>query len=285
MTATMPHNLLSQFCPPVILTALDAGDEIMKIYRGEDFQVEYKEDKSPLTLADKAANDLIMKRLQMLWDLPVISEESQSIPQDVRAKWTNYWLVDPLDGTKEFIKRNGEFTVNIALIENGEPIFGVVYAPALETLYFGAHRCGARKAVRGIDFTSREDLVAKLTDTDHNFTALPLPYDPERPFTVVASRSHCNVETTDFIERLEVERGPATRVSIGSSLKLCLVAEGTADVYPRIAPTMHWDTAAAHAVVIAAGGDVVDFNTNEPLTYQSSTLANPFFVAYSRDFT
>ena len=281
----MPYNLLSQFCPPVILTALDAGDEIMKIYHGEDFHVEYKDDKSPLTLADKAANSLIMKRLQMLWDLPVISEESQSIPQDVRSKWTNYWLVDPLDGTKEFIKRNGEFTVNIALIENGEPIFGVVYAPALETLYFGAHRCGARKAVRGIDFNSREDLVAKLTDTDHNFTHLPLPYDPERPFTVVASRSHCNVETTDFIERLEVERGPATRVSIGSSLKLCLVAEGSADVYPRIAPTMHWDTAAAHAVVVAAGGQVLDYNTNEPLTYQSSTLANPFFVAYSRDFT
>ena len=280
----MPHNLLKQFCPPVILTALDAGEEIMKIYHGEDFQVEYKEDKSPLTIADKAANELIMKRLQMLWDLPVVSEESQAIPQDIRSKWTQYWLVDPLDGTKEFIKRNGEFTVNIALIDHGEPIFGVVYAPALDTLYFGAHRCGARKAVRGTDFETREELVAKLTDPDHNFTHLPLLFEEKRPFTVVASRSHCNVETTDFIERLEQEHGPATRVSIGSSLKLCLVAEGSADVYPRIAPTMHWDTAAAHAVVLAAGGDVLDFTTNEPLRYDTSTLSNPFFVAYSRDF-
>lgn len=278
----MPLSLLEHFCPPVILTALDAGAEIMNIYQG-DFDVEYKQDNTPLTAADKASNTLIMQRLQMLWDLPVISEESREVPYETRSQWPLFWLVDPLDGTKEFVKRNGEFTVNIALVQNGEPIYGVVYAPVPGTLYFGSVGHGARKATRGIDFASREDLVAKLTDPEHNFPALPLPAT-DRPFTVVASRSHCNVETTDFIERLEVDHGPANRVSIGSSLKLCLCAEGAADVYPRLAPTMHWDTAAAHAVVAAAGGTVCQFNTDIPLRYDGASLVNPFFVVTRKGF-
>lgn len=279
----MPFQLLQQFCPPVVLAALDAGDEIMKIYAGE-IEVEYKDDKSPLTAADKASNAVIMERLQMLWNLPVISEESKEVPYEIRSKWPEFWLVDPLDGTKEFIKRNGEFTVNIALVQHGEPIYGVVYAPVPGTLYVGAKGYGAFKATRGIDFKDRDDLAAKLTDAEHVFHKLPLERQDDRPFTVVASRSHCTVETTDFIERLELEHGKAERVSIGSSLKLCLVAEGAADVYPRIAPTMHWDTAAAHAVVAAAGGRVLQYQTEEPLRYDSNSLVNPYFVVTGKDF-
>ena len=251
----MPFAQLEHYCPPVIMAVLDAGEAILGIYEsGEDVEVEYKADQSPLTADDRASHALLMERLQQLWDLPVLSEESREVPWERRGQWESYWLVDPLDGTKEFIRRNGEFTVNVALVSRGVPVYGVVYAPVPGLLYFGAAGHGARRAVRGVDYADRDGLAARLTDAERAFPSLPLAQEAGRPFTVVASRSHGNVETTDFIERLEADHGPARRVSVGSSLKLCLCAEGTADVYPRLAPTMHWDTAAAQAIVAAAGG-------------------------------
>ncbi len=275
----MPFAQLEHYCPPVIMAVLDAGEAILGIYEsGEDVEVEYKADQSPLTAADRASHALLMERLQQLWDLPVLSEESREVPWERRGQWESYWLVDPLDGTKEFIRRNGEFTVNVALVRRGVPVYGVVYAPVPGLLYFGAAGHGARRAVRGVDYADRDELAARLTDAEHAFPALPLAQEPGRPFTVVASRSHGNVETTDFIERLEVDHGPARRVSVGSSLKLCLCAEGTADVYPRLAPTMHWDTAAAQAVVSAAGGRVLQAGTSDELSYGGPSLVNPYFV-------
>ena len=275
----MPFAQLEHYCPPVIMAVLDAGEAIMGIYEsGEDVEVEYKADQSPLTAADRASHALLMERLQQLWDLPVLSEESREVPWERRGQWESYWLVDPLDGTKEFIRRNGEFTVNVALVSRGVPVYGVVYAPVPGLLYFGAAGHGARRAVRGVDYADRDGLAARLTDAERAFPSLPLAQEAGRPFTVVASRSHGNVETTDFIERLEADDGPARRVSVGSSLKLCLCAEGTADVYPRLAPTMHWDTAAAQAIVAAAGGRVTQYGTEDELAYGGPSLVNPYFV-------
>lgn len=275
----MPFAQLEHYCPPVIMAVLDAGEAILGIYEsGEDVEVEYKADQSPLTAADRASHALLMERLQQLWDLPVLSEESREVPWERRGQWESYWLVDPLDGTKEFIRRNGEFTVNVALVSRGVPVYGVVYAPVPGLLYFGAAGHGARRAVRGVDYADRDGLAARLTDAERAFPSLPLAQEAGRPFTVVASRSHGNVETTDFIERLEADHGPARRVSVGSSLKLCLCAEGTADVYPRLAPTMHWDTAAAQAIVAAAGGQVTQYGTEDELAYGGPSLVNPYFV-------
>ena len=275
----MPFAQLEHYCPPVIMAVLDAGEAILGIYEsGEDVEVEYKADQSPLTAADRASHALLMERLQQLWDLPVLSEESREVPWERRGQWESYWLVDPLDGTKEFIRRNGEVTVNVALVSRGVPVYGVVYAPVPGLLYFGAAGHGARRAVRGVDYADRDGLAARLTDAERAFPSLPLAQEAGRPFTVVASRSHGNVETTDFIERLEADHGPARRVSVGSSLKLCLCAEGTADVYPRLAPTMHWDTAAAQAIVAAAGGRVTQYGTEDELAYGGPSLVNPYFV-------
>lgn len=275
----MPFAQLEHYCPPVIMAVLDAGEAILGIYEsGEDVEVEYKADQSPLTAADRASHALLMERLQQLWDLPVLSEESREVPWERRGQWESYWLVDPLDGTKEFIRRNGEFTVNVALVSRGVPVYGVVYAPVPGLLYFGAAGHGARRAVRGVDYADRDGLAARLTDAERAFPSLPLAQEAGRPFTVVASRSHGNVETTDFIERLEADHGPARRVSVGSSLKLCLCAEGTADVYPRLAPTMHWDTAAAQAIVAAVGGRVTQYGTEDELAYGGPSLVNPYFV-------
>ena len=284
MPNTFQH-ILEHFCPPVILTAYDAGAEILRIYHGEDFEIQLKADNSPLTAADKAAHNLIMERLQQLYDFPVLSEESKEIPYETRSAWTTYWLVDPLDGTKEFIKRNSEFTVNIALIHEGRPVYGVVFAPALGLFYVGAKGHGAFRFKQGDDFANRTELAEKLHDIREHFQPIPQPRPQgEHQLRVVASRSHCNVETTDFIERLEETRGPAKLVSIGSSLKICLVADGSADVYPRIAPTMHWDTGAAQAVLEAAGGCLVQWDDHEPLRYDRPSLVNPYFVAYAHDW-
>ncbi len=278
----MPYkDIIRDFCPQAVLAAFDAGTAILEIYN-EGFSVEYKADKSPLTTADRASNAIIMERLQALWSLPVLSEESSHAPYETRREWPLFWLVDPLDGTKEFIKRNGEFTVNIALVFEGRPVFGVVYAPVLGSLYAGAAGQGARKAELGIDFKDRDSLAELL---HHGGLAAlpPLPFTrpPAEKYRVVASRSHSNEATEEFISKLaaSVSR-PVERVSIGSSLKLCLVAEGAADVYPRLAPTMEWDTAAAQAVAEAAGCTVVDANTNTPLQYNKQCLTNPFFIVW-----
>lgn len=260
-----------------IHAAWAAGVEIMGIYAGSDagFETESKADGSPLTRADRAANRAIMECLG--GGVPVLSEEGKSIPYGERKNWREFYMVDPLDGTKEFIKRNGEFTVNIAYVRDGVPEAGVVYAPARGVCYFGLYGRGAYRMSLSSELHA-DEMFARLAARSE---PLPLARAGERDkFVVVASRSHLSQATADYIAALRREhRGAVESVSIGSSLKLCLVAEGTADVYPRFAPTMEWDTAAGHAVVRAAGREVVQAVTGEPLRYNKEELLNPDFIA------
>ncbi|MGM5485308.1 MAG: 3'(2'),5'-bisphosphate nucleotidase CysQ [Nanobdellota archaeon] len=230
--------------------ARKAGEKTLEIYN-KDFETEYKDDKSPLTEADLASNEVIVDGLKKISDHPILSEETKEVDHEERKGWDKFWLIDPLDGTKEFIKRNGEFTVNIALIEDGEPTFGVVYVPVKDQMYY---------SYNGKSYLDGEEL----------------PFGKERDnFVVVASRSHFNDETKEYIEKITSDY---ELISRGSSLKLCAVAEGSADIYPRLGPTMEWDTAAAHAVVRGAGREVYDVSTNKPLKYNKESLKNPFFV-------
>jgi len=249
--------------------AVKAGEAIMEIYQ-KDFSVEYKEDKSPLTDADRSAHQVIKSHLQD--SFPILSEEGKSISYDERKNWNVFWLVDPLDGTKEFVKKNDEFTVNIALIRNNKPAIGVVYGPAISTLYFGSEEMGSYKCIiePGSWCNSLNDLISI---SEKMYGDLDLP-----GYTIVASRSHLNPETKEFIDRAEADHKEVKLVSKGSSIKLCLVAEGNANVYPRLAPTMEWDTAAAHAVAKFAGCQVIDYNTKEELRYNKEDLLNPYFL-------
>jgi len=214
---------------------------------------------------------------------PVLSEEGAETPFTERAAWPRFWLVDPLDGTKEFLKRNGEFTVNIALIEEGFPVLGVVSAPVPGTLYAGINGVGAWKAEAGQHYCSLAELLTGAAAPDSHWALLPLAQaDSVETVRVVASRSHLNDDTRAFIAGVEAGHGPVTQVSIGSSLKLCLIAEGSADVYPRLAPTMEWDTAAGQAVVEAAGGTVTEYGAGSRVCYNKENLLNPFFVACRR---
>jgi 3'(2'), 5'-bisphosphate nucleotidase len=256
-----------------ILAALDAGKEILDVYGQGAFNVESKDDKSPLTEADKRAHQAIQKQLEKS-GYPVLSEEGAEIPFETRKNWSHLWIVDPLDGTKEFIKRNGEFTVNIALIENGKPILGVVYVPIQYKVYFSAV---------GLDSWMSRDCEHLLDEweNDWEMVADRLPdYErmQDRPYTVVASRSHASPETDAFIESLEQEHPDLELTSIGSSLKICLVAEGVADIYPRFAPTMEWDTAAGHAVVLGMGKNLYDHSTGQSMVYNREQLRNNWFV-------
>lgn len=247
----------------IIDIARKAGDEIMKIY-AQDFSVEMKGDNSPLTLADQKSNGIIISALKALHpEIPIISEETKVMAYDERKNWNDYWLVDPLDGTKEFIKKNGEFTVNIALMSQGEPVLGVVYAPAQNRMWYGMKGEGS--------FILNEDGSKKALSKGANWRDL-------KKVNVVGSRSHMSEETLQFVEGLKKEGKEVDFVSSGSSLKFCLVAEGKADVYPRFAPTMEWDTAAGHAVVALAGGKVLNWETKQPLQYNKENLLNPFFI-------
>ena len=233
----------------------------MEVYRSGDAGETSKADNSPLTMADLAAHRTIVDALTRLTpEIPILSEEAAEIPYPERSQWTRFWLVDPLDGTREFIKRNGEFTVNIALIENGEPVLGVVYAPVPDVCYYGARGAGA--------FMQRGNGAAQPIAVK--------PHTAGEPIKVVASRSHSDARTEALLKQL----GDHQCVSMGSSLKLCLVAEGAAHFYPRLGPTMEWDTAAAHAVVTAAGGAVCDMN-GEELRYNKADLHNPEFLVMS----
>ena len=252
--------------------ALDAGRKIMEIYASGDFNVELKGDDSPLTRADVASHHAIMAHLEST-GIPVLSEEGRSIPHSERAAWSRLWIVDPIDGTKEFIKRNGEFTVNIALVEEGIPTMGVVFVPAKQELFVGVsegENACATRTVGGEDGWSADTWLREGT---------PIPTPEEnRPFTVVASRSHMSPETADYIEELKAIHGDVETISKGSSLKLCMVAAGEADCYPRFAPTMEWDTAAGQGVCLAAGCDVLNWETKKPLTYNRAELLNPWFL-------
>ena len=245
-----------------IKAAIKAGNEILDVYYNFDFGVEFKSDNSPLTIADKRAHLAIIKILNATY-IPVLSEEGKSIPFEERKTWNLFWLVDPLDGTKEFIKRNDEFTVNIALVEGNAPIAGVVYVPVTRELFWG-NPSGSFKAM-----VENEAL--------NNIQRLPSIITKEN-FVIAGSKSHMNPETEEFIQRLDKKGKPVEIKSKGSALKICMVAEGVADIYPRLAPTMEWDTAAGHAIVKFAGREIVQFENKSPLVYNKENLLNPWFV-------
>ena len=252
----------------IVKIAKDAGKAIMKIYN-QEFDVEYKTDSSPLTIADKKANEIIVTALNQLSvnsflekNIPIISEEGRSVPYDERKNWEYFWLIDPLDGTKEFVKKNGEFTINIALINKETPVLGVVYSPVLNVCYWAKRDEGAFK----------------------NGEKLPLKTKEKRDvYKIVASRSHMSNETKDFIEAIDTDKEKVI-ISIGSSLKICLVAEGEANIYPRLGPTMEWDTAAAHAIVNESDGlfnKYIDNGVRQQLVYNKKNLLNDWFVVKS----
>ncbi|NNV08173.1 3'(2'),5'-bisphosphate nucleotidase CysQ [Geobacillus sp. C56-T2] len=258
--------------------SLDAGKEILQVYEN-GFDVESKEDHSPLTLADKKSHEAIVKGLSSLYpNIPVLSEEGKSISYETRKEWNYLWLVDPLDGTKEFIKKNGEFTVNIALIEAGKPVVGIIYAPVLDTAYFAKKGMGSFKLKNASTVEVQDDL--ELVNAS---VRLPIEIKKEK-ISVVASRSHLSPETEEYIHKIKEKYGEVDITSAGSSLKLCLVAEGKADVYPRFAPTMEWDTAAGQAIVEQAGGLVLNTKTNDNLTYNKESLLNPWFIVRNTEF-
>lgn len=237
--------------------ALAAGAEILKIYKSGDFSIEAKSDNSPLTLADKAAHLRIVSFLEKT-GIPILSEEGRDIPYEERSEWQYFWMVDPLDGTKEFIKKNGEFTVNIALIHKSESVLGVVYTPVLDELYWAIKGNGA--------FRLKDEEAVKLSVSQRKLDSLGLK--------VVASRSHMSVETEEYLKKLSEPE----IVSKGSSLKFLLIASGEADLYPRFGPTMEWDTAAAHVIVTEAGGSVTLTDHETPLSYNKQNLLNPYFM-------
>ncbi len=257
---------IEQMIEKVKLISIEAGKEIMRIYESEDFGVEAKSDDSPLTKADKNANDYIVKGLESLeTQIPIISEENKEIEYSERSNYTDYWLVDPLDGTKEFIKRNGEFTVNIALISNGIPFAGVVYAPALEELYWAIKGHGA--------------FLKKNGETTHLRSKSFKKTDPN--LKIVCSRSHLNERTANFMAAFDRPE----KVATGSSLKFLIMAKGEAHIYPRLAPTMEWDTGAAQIILEESGGKVLSVENDLPLGYNKESLVNPHFVAYANEIS
>jgi 3'(2'), 5'-bisphosphate nucleotidase len=252
-----------------IEASLEAGKAILEIYHSGDFDIEIKGDNSPLTRADKLAHSVIVSHLEKT-GIPVLSEEGKEIPYHERKNWNQLWIVDPIDGTKEFIKRNGEFTVNIALIIDQKTDLGVIFVPVSGDLYFSSKELGSYKV--NLDLNSYN-----LEDISKGAHKLPLQRE-DKTFTVVASRSHMSKETADYIEELKEKRGVVNLISKGSSLKLCMVAEGAADSYPRFAPTMEWDTAAGQAICEHAGFEVIDLNTKRNMLYNRPELLNNWFL-------
>jgi 3'(2'), 5'-bisphosphate nucleotidase len=243
----------------IVTIAKEAGKAIMHVYK-QDFEVEYKQDNSPLTLADKKANEIIEDGLnQLSVNFPILSEEGKEIPYKDRKHWEYFWLVDPLDGTKEFVKKNDEFTVNMALIHKDTPVLGVVYAPALDKCYWSKQGRGA--------FRDGQRLPLKTVDQRNTYK-------------VVASRSHMSDETQAFIDAIDTDKEKEL-ISIGSSLKICLVAEGEADIYPRLGPTMEWDTGAAHAIINETGKSLqkYEYNKYSKHEYNKESLTNNWFIA------
>jgi len=252
-----------------IIASIKAGEAIMKVY-SKKINVIYKEDESPLTLADKNANKIINKYL-IKSKIPIISEENKILNYDERKNWDQCWIVDPLDGTKEFIERNGEFTVNIALIKHSKPILGVIYVPATKILYFTSEDC-----LKSYKVLLKTNTIS-IDNIFNNAIEIFPTYQNDSILRIVGSRSHLNEATKSYI--LKIKKKNKTKiVSKGSSLKFCLIAEGGAEIYPRFAPTMEWDTAAGQAICEAVGVKVVDITTNEPLKYNKQNLLNPYFL-------
>jgi len=247
----------------VIDIAKEAGDRILDIYNeGKDAaNIKYKDDNSPLTSADLASNNVIVSALKKITpNIKILSEEGRKESYNERSSWNRLWIIDPLDGTKEFIKRNGEFTVNIGLIENSKPVLGVVYAPVIDTLWFGDGN-GSFKKVGSLP-ENRIHVSAGIT---------------KRPVRVVVSRSHLNDKVTDFISQFNDYK----LLRVGSSIKMCLVADGSADIYPRLGPTMEWDSAASHAIINNAGGSMINIDNRQDLIYNKRDLHNPWFIVNS----
>ena len=243
--------------------AKKAGNEIIKIYQ-QDFEVDYKADNSPLTKADLKSNEIIIESLKDLYpEIPILSEENKEVPYNIRRNWEYFWLVDPLDGTKEFVKKNGEFTVNIALIHKDTPVLGVIYAPVLEVLYYAQKEKGAFKQEK-----NKKPQRLPICREVNNDT-----------LKVIVSKSHYSQETRDFVNNLKNKHEKTIEfIRIGSSLKLCLIAEGKADIYPRLAPTMEWDIAAGQAIVEESKGRITKYKTKESIKYNKQNLLNPYFV-------
>lgn len=273
-------NDLKPLMDRAMAAAFSAGREILDVY-SRPINVELKDDRSPLTEADKRAHAAIAKELART-GLPLLSEEGKALPAAERQAWGMYWLVDPLDGTKEFIKRNGEFTVNIALMaRDGEPagalgshrpVAGVLYVPVKDILYFAWQGGGSYRL-------EKASAAGAGTIQDAAARAARLPMQGKRSsFTIVASRSHASPETDAYIKEMERKHGQVETVSMGSALKICLVAEGAADAYPRYAPTMEWDTAAGHAIVDEAGRKLSDVSTGAPMRYNKHELVNQWFI-------
>lgn len=253
-----------------ICAALEAGQAILDVYESADCSVEYKSDNSPLTCADRASHEVIMRHLTVM-PYPVLSEEGRNVPFEERREWNPLWIVDPLDGTKEVIKRNGEVTVNIALVEDGVPVCGVVYVPVTGVLYVAGRGIGSwRTAVAGVSCSGLDDILD---------SAVRLPEaGPRETYVIMGSRSHGSPELEAFVEQARKEHGRVEFVPAGSSLKICRVAEGAADVYPRLGPTMEWDTAAGHAIAMFAGKGLTQWESGTPLVYNKENLLNPWFV-------
>ena len=255
-----------------IIASLCGGAEIMSVYNTE-FDFELKNDNTPLTLADKKCNEKIEEILENI-TIPILSEEGKSINYNERKKWKYLWIVDPLDGTKEFIKKNDEFTVNIALIKNNYPIIGVIYVPAKNILYFSNENIGSYKLSISADEVKNISSIEKLIS---NSKKLPVTKNVDK-HVIVASRSHMSKSTEKFVENRKQKNKNIEIISIGSSLKICMVAEGKADVYPRLAPTMEWDVAAGHAIAKYSGCKILNSENHEELTYNKFDLYNPFFI-------
>ncbi len=254
---------------------MEAGRAILDVYETA-FSVELKDDRSPLTLADKRSNDILCKGLATIGGYPIMSEEIKQLPYEERKSWTEFWLVDPLDGTKEFIKRNGEFTVNIALIQNHEPVFGLIYVPVTGQLYFAIKGLGSYK----ITLTEPRSIPGNFLEIIAASQKLPLEHRAKGEFNIVASRSHMSPQTEAYINEEKKKHTIVNIVSAGSSLKFCLVAEGKADAYPRFGPTMEWDTGAGHIIATETGKRLVRTDTMEVLTYNKPDLLNPDFLVY-----
>jgi 3'(2'), 5'-bisphosphate nucleotidase len=293
----MAHNSypLSSLLLAALRTAKDAGLAVLDVYK-QEFDMWYKEDRSPLTSADQRSHKIIVDHLNdpSIKSFPILSEEGKDIPFEQRRTWKYFWLVDPLDGTKEFIKKNGEFTVNIALIYQNRPVLGIIYAPVKQCFYFASKDMGAYRLQcndadgqldDGVVESDEDEVLGAILRRSDKLPCEDLRLDTSDSQLVIAgSRSHPSKEFEVFVESMKKKYAKVEVVSSGSSLKLCLVAEGRADIYPRLGPTMEWDTAAGQAVVEQASGSVVNYETGEPLKYNKKILLNPWFIAKIREY-
>jgi 3'(2'), 5'-bisphosphate nucleotidase len=257
-----------------IEAAVRAGEKTLE-YFAKEISIEVKKDNSPLTLADIESNKII-NRILKFTGIPVLSEENEELSYKVRKKWSLFWMVDPLDGTKEFIHHRPEYTINIALIDNHKPVLGVIYVPVQKILYYSTPDSDVFK----VNATSKL-AYDELAD---NSVKLPLKKRSKEKVIIISSRSHISEETLVLIEEIKKHSGKSELVSIGSSLKFCLMAEGFADIYPRFGPTMEWDSAAGHVIARSAGCRLVDINNGSDLTYNKKDLYNPSFIAYHENY-